>query len=256
MKNILKITACAVVAFNFIACSSQRSSSVELKTEMDTVSYVIGLWIGTGPANVPDKMELNKDIITQGISDAFAENDTLFDQAEIQQILQKFSMEQQEKQQDEDRLKGEKNKAEGEAYLEKNKENEGIKVTESGLQYRVVKEGTGAKPTAEQKVKVHYTGKLLNGDVFDSSVDRGEPAEFFLNQVIPGWTEGLQLMTVGSVYELFIPSELAYGERAAGPKIKPNSTLIFEVELLEILEDKAPAQMLPEGHQEGDGHNH
>ena len=122
----------------------------------------------------------------------------------------------------------------GREFLAENAKNDSVKVTESGLQYMVLKEGNGAKPSPTDEVTVHYTGKLINGTVFDSSVERGEPATFPLNGVIPGWTEGLQLMSEGSKYRLFIPSELAYGERGAGKDILPNSTLIFDVELIKV----------------------
>ncbi len=122
----------------------------------------------------------------------------------------------------------------GREFLAENAKNDSVKVTESGLQYMVLKEGTGAKPGPTDEVTVHYTGKLLNGTVFDSSVERGEPATFPLDGVIPGWTEGLQLMSEGSKYRLFIPSELAYGEQGAGSDILPNSTLIFDVELIKV----------------------
>ncbi|MCB1157821.1 MAG: FKBP-type peptidyl-prolyl cis-trans isomerase [Leptospiraceae bacterium] len=129
--------------------------------------------------------------------------------------------------------KGKVNKAAGEKFLTENKGKEGVKVTPSGLQYKVIKEGSGAKPTATNTVKVHYVGTLIDGSEFDSSYKRGQPAVFPLNGVIPGWTEGLQLMTVGSKYKFFIPSHIAYGERGPG-KIGPNSTLIFDVELISI----------------------
>ncbi len=122
----------------------------------------------------------------------------------------------------------------GREFLEENAKNDSVTVTESGLQYMVLKEGNGAKPGPTDEVTVHYTGRLLDGTVFDSSVDRGEPATFPLNRVIPGWTEGLQLMSEGSKYRLFIPSELAYGEKGAGNDILPNSTLIFDVELIKV----------------------
>lgn len=130
-------------------------------------------------------------------------------------------------------------KAENEKFLAENKTKEGVITTESGLQYKVITEGTGAKPTKDDKVKVHYTGTLLDGTKFDSSLDRGEPAQFGVGQVIKGWTEGLQIMPVGSKYIFWIPSDLAYGERGAGRDIKPNSVLKFEVELLEIVKDDA-----------------
>ena len=130
------------------------------------------------------------------------------------------------------------NKTLGREFLEQNAKNDSVTQTQSGLQYMVLKEGTGAKPGAEDTVTVHYTGKLLDGTVFDSSVDRGEPTTFPLNAVIPGWTEGLQLMSEGSEYRLFIPSELAYGSKGAGNKILPNSTLIFDVQLIKVDKQK------------------
>ena len=151
---------------------------------------------------------------------------------EAQQYLQTYFVEAQARE-------AAKSKEEGEKFLAENKTKEGVITTESGLQYQVVTEGTGAKPTAEDRVKVHYTGTLLDGTKFDSSVDRGEPAEFGVNQVIKGWTEGLQIMPAGSKYIFWIPSELAYGERGAGQDIKPNSVLKFEVELLEVIKADA-----------------
>ena len=130
------------------------------------------------------------------------------------------------------------NKTLGREFLEQNAKNDSVVQTQSGLQYMVLKEGTGAKPGAEDTVTVHYTGKLLDGTVFDSSVERGEPTSFPLNAVIPGWTEGLQLMSEGAKYRLFIPSELAYGSKGAGDKILPNATLIFDVELIKVIKKK------------------
>jgi FKBP-type peptidyl-prolyl cis-trans isomerase len=130
-----------------------------------------------------------------------------------------------------------KNLEEGNAFLEQNKAREGVTTTESGLQYEVITAGTGEKPTAENQVRVHYHGTLIDGKVFDSSVDRGEPAVFGVNQVIPGWTEALMLMPVGSKWKVYLPSNLAYGEQGAGQDIAPNSALIFEVELLEIVKE-------------------
>lgn len=151
---------------------------------------------------------------------------------EAQQYLQTYFVEAQARE-------AAKSKEEGEKFLAENKTKEGVITTESGLQYQVITEGTGLKPTAEDRVKVHYTGTLLDGTKFDSSVDRGEPAEFGVSQVIKGWTEGLQIMPAGSKYIFWIPSELAYGERGAGQDIKPNSVLKFEVELLEVIKADA-----------------
>jgi len=160
--------------------------------------------------------------------------DTIFTEQEFQaamQKLQKIAMEKSEaKRLEEAKL----NKEVGQKFLESNKNNPGVYQTPSGLQYKVIKMGEGPKPTSTDKVKVHYEGKLINGKVFDSSYERGEPIEFELNQVIPGWAEGLTLMPVGSIFELYIPSDLAYGDRSIG-EIPAGSTLIFKVELLEIV---------------------
>ncbi|NLE00205.1 MAG: FKBP-type peptidyl-prolyl cis-trans isomerase, partial [Fibrobacter sp.] len=153
---------------------------------------------------------------------------------QILELQRNFSIELQKKNQESQRAAGEKNLNEGKLFLENNKNNPGVKTTASGLQYIVIKEGKGAHPKATDNVKVHYRGTLLDGKEFDSSYRRGEPAVLALNQVIPGWTEGIQLMTPGSNYKFFIPAELAYGDRQAGPDILPNSTLIFDVELISI----------------------
>lgn len=228
MKNIVKFLIVAFLASNFIACTSQSGKAPKLKTNMDSISYLIGVWIASGPANVPDKAEINLDLVKKGMADVFAGNDSVFSPQDLQSALSKFSMAQQQKQ-SESQIK------EGQDFLAKNKVKPGVITTASGLQYKVISEGTGKQPTVTDRVKVHYVGHLTNGDVFDSSRDRGEPAEFVLGQVIKGWTEGLQLMKEGSKYELYIPSELAYGPQPMGDKIKANSVLVFEVELLEVL---------------------
>ncbi|MEG2070823.1 MAG: FKBP-type peptidyl-prolyl cis-trans isomerase, partial [Bacteroidales bacterium] len=153
-----------------------------------------------------------------------------FSQQEIEEIFNVFNAEMQAKQNKD----VDAEKAKGAAFLAENKKKEGVITTPSGLQYKVIKMGTGAKPTATDKVKVHYHGTTLDGNVFDSSVQRGEPISFGLNQVIKGWTEGVQLMPIGSKFIFYIPSDLAYGDRGAGGAIKPGATLIFEVELLDI----------------------
>ncbi len=228
MKHILKsIIVLLFVAITF-SCQSQPGQKAKLKTNFDTVSYMIGMSVGASFEQLPSKDQISPELIAKGIYDVLKQGDTLFSMEEMQNYLREFSMAEQEK-------ASEKAKKENTDFLEKNKTNEGVAVTASGLQYRVIKEGAGVKPAATDKVKVHYTGKLIDGTVFDSSVERGTPAEFGLNQVIPGWTEGLQLMSVGSIYELTIPFELAYGPRGSGQVIPPYATLVFEVELIEIL---------------------
>ncbi|HWS27505.1 MAG TPA: FKBP-type peptidyl-prolyl cis-trans isomerase, partial [Xanthomonadales bacterium] len=170
------------------------------------------------------------------LAESMAGGKTLMTEAEMQEVSNQFRTIVQTKRQAAQAKAATENKAKGDEFLAKNKTAPGVKTTESGLQYSVIKEGTGAKPKATDQVKVHYVGTLLNGTKFDSSIDRGQPATFPLNGVIPGWTEALQLMTVGSKYKLVIPGSLAYGEQGQPQGgIGPNEVLIFEVELLEIL---------------------
>ncbi|MBP0903202.1 FKBP-type peptidyl-prolyl cis-trans isomerase [Mariniflexile gromovii] len=232
--KIIKFLGVVLTASILSSCGGKGASNKALKTEIDSVSYAIGMDVAK---NVKTSVsEIDSELFIQGYMNVLDSTNILLKPEDGQQILsayfQKKQAENMKKQQEE----AEKGKAVGEKFLEENKSKDGIKVTESGLQYKVLKEGTGAKPTAESKVKVHYHGTLIDGTVFDSSVERGEPTEFGVGQVIRGWTEGLQLMSVGSKYKFFIPQDLAYGARQAGEKIKPYSTLIFEVELLEIVE--------------------
>jgi FKBP-type peptidyl-prolyl cis-trans isomerase len=175
-------------------------------------------------------IEINFEFVKKGFLDAFSSENKLT-QDEIQECFNDIQMKMQAKESHESGAEKEK----GMQFLIENQTRKEVKVTASGLQYEVIVTGAGEKPAATDQVKVHYTGKTLDGKVFDSSVQRGDPAVFGLNQVIPGWTEGLQLMTVGSKYILYIPSDLGYGDRGAGGMIKPGATLIFEVELLEIV---------------------
>jgi FKBP-type peptidyl-prolyl cis-trans isomerase FkpA len=182
-------------------------------------------------------MALDMEIVRKGFNDAL-NGEPAMSMEEMQTIIRNSDQEVRAKQEAMAKQDAETNIAAGQAYLVQNAEKEGVTVTESGLQYEVMVEGTGAKPAATDIVKVHYKGTLIDGTEFDSSYSRGEPAEFPLNRVIPGWTEGVQLMSEGSKFKFVIPAELAYGERATG-SITPNSTLIFEVELLDILNDEA-----------------
>jgi FKBP-type peptidyl-prolyl cis-trans isomerase len=235
MKNFAKIFVGILLAGNFIACTSQPGKAPKLANNMDSVSYAIGVWIATGPANVPDKDKIDLGLVKKAMADVFAGNDTVIKKQELQTILQKFSLAQQQRQTEVDKKEEQTRIKEGEDFLAKNKEKPGVVVLPSGLQYKVITEGTGLQPVDTDIVKVNYVGKLLNGKVFDSSYERGQPAQFQLNRVIKGWTEGVKLMKVGAKYEFVIPAELAYGDRGAGEDIKPYSTLIFEVELLEIV---------------------
>lgn len=221
--------------FSVQACSqsSEKGAPMELKTQKDKASYSIGVSIGK---NLKDqKVEIQTDILVKGLLDAYTGAKTQLTEKEMGDVLTQFQQEIMAKAQEEAAKKGGENKSKGEKFLADNKNKPGVKTTPSGLQYTVISEGTGPKPTASSTVKVHYTGKLIDGTTFDSSVDRGEPIEFPLNGVIKGWTEGVQLMSKGSKYKFFIPSDLAYGDRGAGNAIGPNETLIFEVELLDIV---------------------
>lgn len=196
-------------------------------------SYAIGHQMGADLKK--NGMSINLDEFILGWKDAQAGKSS-FDEKALAEAMQRFQQEWQEKAMAKKQQEGDANLKAGMAFLASNKSKTGIQTTSSGLQYKILKEGKGAKPSANSKVKVHYTGKLLDGTVFDSSVQRGEPATFGVNQVIKGWTEALQLMPSGSKWELYIPAELGYGAQGApGGKIGANSTLIFEVELLEIL---------------------
>ena len=200
----------------------------KLDTDDKKASYAIGQQIGQNLKN--QGIEINADILAMSIKDVVGGKEAKLKPEEQQAALMKLQENLMKKQTEE----AEKNKGSGTAWLKKNKSAAGIQTTASGLQYIVVQQGTGKTPGPNDIVKAHYTGTLIDGSKFDSSVDRGQPAEFPVNGVIKGWTEALQLMKVGSKYKLFIPADLAYGDRAAGPKIGANSTLIFEVELLNI----------------------
>jgi FKBP-type peptidyl-prolyl cis-trans isomerase FkpA len=205
----------------------------KLTTEKEKVSYMVGMDLSNGLAQIKD--EIDPAIVAQALQDALKGNKTLLTQEEALAVRQTFVQKMQSAQAEKQKAAADTNKAEGEKFLAANKSKPGVKTTASGLQYQVIKEGTGKKPTANDQVKVHYLGTLIDGTKFDSSYDRGQPAQFALNGVIPGWTEALQLMTVGSKYKLFIPSNLAYGEKGTPGPIGPNATLVFEVELMEIL---------------------
>ena len=216
----------------------------------DRASYSIGLNLGRSLKT--NEIKANADLIIKGLRDGLAGQALLTDE-EMQATMQEFQAQLQTQQEAKQKALGEKNKTEGTAFLAKNKERAGVKTTASGLQYEVVTEGTGAQPKATDTVTVNYKGTLMDGTEFDSSYERGQPATFVLNQVIPGWTEGVQLMKVGSKYKFYIPSELGYGERGAGGVIGPNAPLVFEVELLSIGQPNAPQQPQQPLQNQGEG---
>ena len=201
---------------------------------MDKVSYALGLGIGRQLSDM-GAQELNIDDFAQAIKDVIAGRELAIDNREAQQIVQDFFQAQEKKQRAAAAAKHQVLKAEGEKYLAENAKKEGVITLPSGLQYQVLKEGNGKKPSAKDTVMCHYEGTLIDGTVFDSSYQRGEPATFPLQQVIAGWTEGLQLMQEGAKYRFFIPYQLGYGERGAGGSIPPFAALVFDVELLEVV---------------------
>ncbi len=200
---------------------------------MDKLSYALGIGIGSQLAGMGAR-ELNIDDFAQAIKDVISGSQLKVDNVEAQTLVQNFFQEQEAKQQAAAAEAGKAAKAEGEAFLAENGKKEGIVTLPSGLQYQVLKEGNGKKPSATDQVVCHYEGTLIDGTVFDSSYQRNQPATFGLNQVIPGWTEGVQLMQEGAKYRFFIPYKLAYGERGAGAQIPPFATLVFDVELIEV----------------------
>lgn len=231
------LTAAAVVAA--LGTASVAFGEGELKTDKDKISYMVGMDVGKGLAQIKDEIDMA--VVVQALQASVKGDKKLMSDEEALKVRKDFMEKLQAKRAADDKAKAETNKTAGDAFLAKNKTKAGVKVTASGLQYEVVKPGTGPKPKDTDSVEVHYTGTLLDGTKFDSSRDRGEPAKFPLKGVIPGWTEGLQLMPVGSTYKFYIPANLAYGENGPGP-IGPNATLIFDVELIKI---EAPAAAAP-----------
>ncbi|MEI9477449.1 MAG: FKBP-type peptidyl-prolyl cis-trans isomerase [Deltaproteobacteria bacterium] len=209
------------------------AQDVVLKTQKDKVSYSIGMDIGMTLKN--QSLEVDPAILARGIKDSMTGQKPLMTEQEIRDTIGAFQKEMMAKQQELAKLMGEKNKKEGEAFLAENKKKEGVKTLPSGLQYKVMKAGTGKKPKATDTVSTNYRGTLIDGTEFDSSARRGKPATFPVKGVIPGWTEALQLMEEGAKWQLFVPSNLGYGERGTpGGPIGPNATLIFDIELVSI----------------------
>lgn len=237
MKKLLILSAIICVCLTPAEAKKKKDKNktveptVVLSNAVDSMSYALGLSIGTDMANNLENIpggKYNTNLFLEGFTSSLKKDTTaLMNKEYAQEYFQKYMMEAYEKE-------TQAKKADGEKFLAENKLKDGVHETASGLQYMVITEGTGVKPAETDVVKVHYEGFLLDGTKFDSSLDRGEPIDFPLNRVIAGWTEGVQLMSVGSKYKFFIPYNLAYGENGAGGSIPPYATLIFDVELLEV----------------------
>jgi len=232
-SSVVLVSTLVLAGCNGAKTPEQTSNQFVLDTDYKKLSYGLGLNVGAGIAQqgVP---ELNVDALVAGIRESVAGQESRVSQEELKDIIARIQTIEAEKQQQ----LADENKNSGDLFLKENAEREGIVITESGLQYEVLVAGEGETPSAESIVNTHYHGTLIDGTVFDSSVERGEPIEFAVNQVIPGWTEALQLMKVGSKWRLYIPENLAYGEYSPSADIPAHSTLVFEVELLSF---KAPA---------------
>jgi len=229
----MKVLLTAVLSIAMLAnqaCAGEKK--MELKSEKDKVSYSIGLEIGSSFKK--QAMDIDTDALAAGIKDAISGSKPILTENEVKEVMMAFQKGMAAKQAEKMKGLAEKNSKEGETFLAENKKKEGVKTTASGLQYKVITAGNGPMPKDTDTVSVNYRGTLIDGTEFDSSYKRGEAVSFPVNGVIKGWTEALQLMKVGSKWQLFIPSNIAYGERGAGGQIGPNATLIFEVELLSI----------------------
>jgi FKBP-type peptidyl-prolyl cis-trans isomerase len=230
------MVTCLILVPMGLWADEQGKKAEELKTFQEKLSYSMGLDVGTYFKGIGD--EINLGVLLKGIEDAFKGNQKLLTADEIVGIQKEFTEKMKARQEENMRKMKESNKKLGSAFLAENQKKKGVVTTKSGLQYELLKKGNGQKPKAVDKVKVNYIGKFIDGTEFDNSITRGEPAVLGVDQVIPGWSEALQLMDVGSKYRLVIPAELAYGENGAPPVIEPNSVLVFEVELQSIEPEK------------------
>lgn len=221
----MKYAGIAALCLMLLACQGNTQEKAQLKTQKDSVSYAIGHDIAKNLKK--QSFDIDPDVLAKGLKDILNDVKPALDDSQSQAAIMSYQKHMMD-------VQAEKNKTAGDAFLAENKKKDGVITLPSGLQYKVEKMGTGKKPKAEETVAVHYIGKLVDGTEFDNSYKRGQPASFQVNGVVRGWTEALQLMPVGSKWTLFIPPDLAYGERGAGQVIPPNATLIFEVELLSV----------------------
>jgi FKBP-type peptidyl-prolyl cis-trans isomerase FklB len=229
MKSVVTAVLCLIFAVGVAYAEDQMS----LKTQKEKVSYIIGTDIGNNFKK--QGIDIDPDILIKGLKDSLNGSKLVLSEKEIGDVMTAFKQEFAAKQAEISKIQGEKNKKEGEAFLTENKKKEGVKTLQSGLQYKIITEGTGRSPKATDTVTVNYKGTLIDGTEFDSSYKRGQAASFPVKGVITGWTEALQLMKEGAKWELFVPSNLAYGDKGTvGGPIGPNATLVFEVELISI----------------------
>lgn len=233
---------CIITIFVLTGCNNSSSEgedvdqSKDFSTSLDKNSYALGYDLGGNLAQ--SELEFDVDTLVKGLRDAIEGNDPLLGAQELQEVLDALQKEMMVRQMEQAEAQAEENVIKGHNFMEQYQQKEGVMQTESGMLYRIIDEGGGDSPGPSDQVTVHYTGKLIDGTVFDSSLERGQPATFPLNQVIPGWTEILQLMPQDSKWEVVIPPDLAYGQQQAGPHIGPGSTLVFEIELLEIYDSE------------------
>lgn len=232
----MKYRLLAMMVILLFASPANAGENPPLKNQKEKISYIIGMDIGRNFKK--QAIDIDPDILAQGIKDGISGGKALLSEQEVRETLSVFQKEMMAKQAELAKKLGEKNKKEGEAFLAENQKKEGVKTLPSGLQYKVIQAGTGKKPKLNDEVTAHYRGTLIDGTQFDSSYGRGKPEKLPVNGVIAGWTEALQLMQEGAKWQLFVPPNLAYGERGAGRDIGPNATLIFEIELISIQEKK------------------
>ncbi|WP_133127140.1 FKBP-type peptidyl-prolyl cis-trans isomerase [Legionella nagasakiensis] len=232
----MKLVAAAVMGLAMSTTMAATDAS-SLNTEVDKLSYSIGIDLGKNFKR--QGIDISPEAMVQGLQDGMSGNKQLLTEQQMKDVLTKFQRDLMAKRTAEYNKKAEDNKKKGEEFLEQNKSKEGVVSLPSGLQYKIIKSGDGQKPGKEDTVTVEYTGRLINGEVFDSTEKTGKPASFKLSQVIPGWTEALQLMPAGSVWEVYVPADLAYGSRSVGGPIGPNETLIFKIHLLSVKKSNA-----------------
>jgi len=234
----MKMKLVVVATMGLLASSVMAASDVSvLKTNADKLSYSIGSDLGKNFKR--QSIEINPAIMAKGITDAMGNDKSLMTDEQMKEVLAQFQKDVMAKRNAEFSKKSTENKAIGDKFLSENKAKSGVVALPSGLQYKIIKNGSGAKPSKEDMVTVEYTGHLINGEVFDSTAKTGKPASFKLSQVIPGWTEALQLMPAGSTWEIYVPATLAYGDRNVGGPIGPNETLIFNIHLISVKKSEA-----------------